>query len=145
MEQYDSFSSASLSTYSSVLRTCARRLEEPEWTKVEVLQSPLSRGAAVNRAKTEKDSYVVWLRLHEDTMSSNQPGTANNVYIEYAVFSPGVAKIVVSGGTYPRRGNGNVVLGPTTSGVDGDYSLNKAARETADRILAKVGLRLPSP
>jgi len=143
IERYDSFSSVSLYTYSAVLQNCSHRLEEPEWITVEVAQRSMSRGDAVGRAKAEKDSYVVWLRIREDTMSSSRPGSANNAYIEYAVFSPGTAKILVSGSSYPGRGNANVILGPTTSGIDGDYYLNKAARDTADRIIAKFRGRIP--
>src|SRR6185295_3628625 len=143
MEKYDSFSSVSLSTFSSVMRNCTGRLDEPNWIKVEVAQRPMSRGYAIRRGKAENNSYVVWLHVREDTMSSNQPGTANNAYIEYAVFSPVTAKILISGGTYPRKGNANVVMGPTTSGIDGDYNLNKAARETSDKIIAKFRGRIP--
>ncbi len=143
MEKYDSFSSVPLSTFSSVLRNCSGRLDEPNWIKVEVAQASMSRGDALKRVKAERDSYVVWLHVREDTMSSNRPGTENNAYIEYAVFSPVTAKILISGGTYPRRGNANVVLGPTTSGMDGDYNLNKAARDTADKIIAKLRGRIP--
>src|ERR1044072_897568 len=143
MEKYDSFSSVPLSTFSSVMRNCSGRLDEPNWIKVEVADRSMSRGDAVKRAKAEKDSYVVWLHVREDTMSSNQPGTVNNAYIDYAVFSPITAKVLISGATYPRKGNANVVMGPTTSGVDGDYNLNKAARETADKIIAKFRGRIP--
>jgi hypothetical protein len=142
IEKYDSFSSVSLSTFSSVMRNCTARLDEPNWIKVEAAQASMSRGDALKRAKAEKDSYVVWLHVREDQMSSNQPGTANNAYIEYAVFSPITAKVLISGGTYPRKGNANVVMGPT-SGIDGDYNLNKAARDTADKIIAKFRGRIP--
>jgi hypothetical protein len=145
MERYDSFSSVSLNAFSAVRRSCSQRLDEPEWVKVEVLQGPMSRGDAMSRARAEKDSYVVWLRVREDTMSSNQPGTPNNAYIEYAVFSPGTAKVITSGGTYSRHRNKNVILGPSTSGIGGDYYLNKAARDTADRILAAFRLHVHQP
>lgn len=145
MDQYDSFSSVSLNTFSGVRRSCGQRLDDPEWVKVEVVQRAMSRGDAISRARAEKDSYVVWLRIREDTMSSNQTGTPNNAYIEYTVFAPATAKIVTSGGTYPQHGNKNVILGPRTSGIDGDYYLNKAARDAADRILAKFRLHVPQP
>lgn len=143
MEKYDSFSSVPLGSFSAVLRNCSGRLDEPNWIKVEVAQQSMSRGDALKRAKAEHDSYVVWLHVREDMMSGNQPGTANNAYIEYAVFSPVTAKVLISGGTYPKRGNANVVLGPTRSGMDGDYNLNKAARDTADKIIAKFRGRIP--
>lgn len=145
MDKYDSFGSVSLNTYSSVRRSCAQRLAEPGWVAVIEAPRPMSRGEAVSRAKAEKDSYVVWLRLSEDRMSGNQPGTAANAYVEYAVFAPATAKVIGSGSTYPSRGNKNIILGPTTSGINGDDNLNKAARDAADRILEKFRMRLPQP
>ncbi len=145
MDKYDSFGSVSLNTYGGVRHSCAQRLREPGWIAAEEASKPMSRSEAVSRAKTEKDSYVVWLRLREDQMSGNQPGTANNAFVEYAMFAPGTGKVVTSGSTYPSRGNKNIILGPTTTGMDGNNNLNKAARDAADRMLEKLRMRLPQP
>ncbi len=142
MDQHDSFSSVSLHTISGVRRSCAQRLDEPEWVKVDSGERTMSRGDAISRAKAEKDSYVVLLRIREDTMSSRQTGTPNNAYIEYIVFAPVTAKIVTSGSTYPQQRRG-IILDPRSAGIEGDYYLNKAARDAADRILSKVGLHVP--
>ena len=139
MDQHESFSSVSLGTAASVRRSCAGRLDEPEWAKVESSQRTMSRSDAIKLAKGEKDGYVVFLRLREDTMSSRTTGTPNNAYIEYTVFAPGTAKVFTSGSTYPSRGRG-VVVDPRTTGMEGDYYLNRAARETADRILSKFSI-----
>lgn len=143
MDQRDGFTSLSFNSISGIMRSCAQRLDEPEWIRVEVTQRAMLRSDAIKLAKTEKDSYVVWLRVPEDRMSARQTGTPNNAYIEYTVFAPATAKIVTSGSTYPQNRNQNVILGRRTSDIDGDYYLNKAAREAADRILAKFGLHAP--
>jgi len=143
MEQPDGFSGVSLNSISGVRRSCAQRLDEPESVRVEVARDGMSRGDAIKRAKAEKDSHVVWLRLRDDTMGGRQQGDPNNIAVEYTVFSPVTAKVFTSGTTYPQNRNSNVVLGRRTSDIDGDYYLNKAARDAADRILAKFSLSSP--
>lgn len=141
VDHYESFSSVSLGTVAGVRRSCADRLNEPVWAKVESSQRTMARGEAIKLAKSEKDAYVVFLRIREDTMSSRATGTRNNAYIEYTVFAPVTAKVFASGNTYPASGRG-VVLNPRTAGMEGDYYLNRAARETADRILNKFSIPL---
>jgi len=141
VDQPDSFSSVSLNTVSGVRRACAQGLEEPGWAKVEVVPRAMTRSEAVNRAKSEKDTYVVWLRIRDDTMGSRQGGTESNAYLEYMVLAPTTGKAVTSGSTYPQQRRG-IVLDPRTT-VEGDYYLNRAAREAADRILSKLRARLP--
>ena len=140
MEQPDVWG-VSLQSVSGVRRSCAQRLDEPESIRVEVTQLAMSRSDAVNRAKSEKDSYVVWLRLRDDSMGGRQ-----DLAVEYTVFAPGTAKNFTSGSTYPNR-NSKVILGRRTSDINGDYYLNIAAQEAADRILAKFSIstqrRLP--
>ncbi len=138
VDQHDGFSSVSLSSAGGVRRSCAARLDEPEWVKVESSQRTMGRSDAIKLAKSEKDAYVVWLRIREDTMSSRTTGTRNNSYIEYTVFSPVTARVFTSGTAYPpaRRD----VLNPRT--IEGDYYLNRAARDAADRILNKFGIPL---
>lgn len=142
MEQPDGFSGVSLNSISGIRRSCAQRLDEPESIRVEVTQRAMSRSDAINRAKEEKDSYVVWLRLRDDTMGGRQDGNPNNLAVEYTVFAPGTAKVFTSGSTYPQNRNSNVIR-RRTSDIDGDYYLNRAAREAADRILAKFSLSSP--
>ena len=142
MEHPDGFWGVSLNSISNVRRSCAQRLEEPESIRVEVTQGAMTRGDAIKRAKTEKDSYVVWLRLRDDAMGGRQ-GDPNNLAVEYMVFSPITAKIFTSGSTYPQNRNSTDILGRRTSGINGDYYLNRAAQEAADRILAKFSIRSP--
>ena len=145
MDQYDSFSSVSLNAISGIRRSCVQRLSERTWVAVSASQRATPRSDAIKLAKAEKDSYVIWLRVREDTMSSRQTGTANNAFIEYTVFALGTAAIITSGSTYPASRNNNVILGRRTSDIDGDYYLNKAARDTADKILSKFSSIAPRP
>ena len=143
IDQHDSFSTITLSTAGGVQRSFSQRLDEPDWAKVDSSRRDMSRSEAIKLAKTEKDTYVVLLRIREDTMGSRNPGTANNdynnAYVEYTVFTPGAAKVFATGSTYPptRRG---VILNPRTSGTDGDYYLNRAARDAADHVLSKFSI-----
>src|SRR6185295_19261898 len=86
IERYDSFSSISIVTYNDVLRNCAQRLDESPSVSAQRVESSMSRNEATNRAKAEKNAYVVWLRVREDNMSSSPTGSPGNVYIEYVVF-----------------------------------------------------------
>lgn len=141
IDSYDNFSSISIASYNAALRTCADRLDEPQSVSVERLDRSLSRNEASNRAKAEKNSYVVWLRVREDQMSSRTSGP-NNVYIEYFVFAPTTAKVVSSGSAYPR--NRGINPSSRTPGIYGDREVIEAARTVADKILAALQMHIPS-
>jgi hypothetical protein len=141
IERFDSFSSISIGTYNDVLRSCAQRLDEPQSVTVERVERSLSRSEASNRAKAEKNAYVVWLRIREDEMSSNTTGTPNNVYIEYVVFAPTTSKVVSSGSAYPRKRG---IISSRTPGVNGDREVIEAARTVANKILAALQMHIPS-
>jgi hypothetical protein len=133
----DGFATVSLNAMNGVRRTLGQRLAEPEGIRVEISQRSMSRGDAVKQAKSEKDAYVVWVQVKNDAMKSAQ--TENlTAYIEYTVFTSGTAKVVTSGSIFPGNRSRDI-LGRRTTDADGDYSLNRAAREVGDRILAKFG------
>ena len=102
----------------------------------------MSRGEASNRAKAEKNAYVVWLRVREDEMSNNTRGNPNNVYIEYFVFAPTTAKVVSSGSAYPRKRG--IIPSSRTPGINGDREVIEAARTVANKILAAMQMHIPS-
>jgi hypothetical protein len=141
IDRYDSFSSISLNTYNEVLRSCAQRLDEAPSVSVERVERSLSRGEASNRAKAEKNAYVVWLRVREDEMSNNTTGTPNNVYIEYFVFAPTTSKVVSSGSAYPRQRGGII---PSSRTSNGDREVIEAARAVANKILSALQMHIPS-
>jgi hypothetical protein len=96
----------------------------------------------MNRAKAEKNAYVVWLSIREDQMSSRTTGTPNNVYIEYFVFAPTTSKVVSSGSAYPRKRG--IIPSSRTPGINGDPEVIEAARTVANKILAALQMHIPS-
>jgi hypothetical protein len=142
LDRYDSFSSISIVTYNDVLRSCAQRLDESPSITVERVERSLSRNEAINRAKAEKNAYVVWLRVREDDMSNNTTGTPGNVFIEYVVFAPTTAKVVSTGSAYPRRRG--IIPSSRTPGINGDREVIEAARAVANKILAAMQMHIPS-
>jgi hypothetical protein len=142
IDRYDNYSSITIGTYNDVLRSCAQRLDEPASVTVEQVNRPLSRYEASKRAKEEKNSYVVWLRVREDEMSSSTTGTPNNVYIEYFVFAPTTAKVVSSGSAYPRKKG--IIPSSRTSGSNGDREVIEAARSVANKILSALQMHIPT-
>jgi len=142
LDRYDSFSSISIVTYNDVLRSCAQRLDESPAITVERVERSLSRNEAINRAKAEKNAYVVFLRVREDDMSNNTTGTPSNVYIEYVVFAPTTAKVVSTGSAYPRRRG--IIPSSRTPGINGDREVIEAARAVANKILAAMQMHIPS-
>jgi hypothetical protein len=139
IDRYGSFANIPAAIYDGVLQSCAERLDDPESVRVELQQRNMGRGEALKRAKAEKEANVVWLEIGTDNMS-----VANTIiWIEYAVFAPTSAKLVTSGKTY-RDSRNKGILRPRTSDVYGDYALNQAARQAAERILASFKIHPPS-
>jgi hypothetical protein len=138
LDRHDLFANIPLYAYDGVLQSLVNRLEDSPVVHVGGTQSDMSRGGAVQKAKAEKEGYVVWLQLQVDTMSSNtQNTTTPDIIIEYSVLAPTTAKQVTSGRTYTQaQRNRGGVLNPRTTGIFGDRYLNLAAQEAADRILA---------
>lgn len=141
LEKYSDFSRASLSDYSGVLRSCAQRLNESRAVRADTESRDQSRAAAIQKAKAEKEAYIVWLQLRSNTTSARTGGDdPNNLYIEYTVFAPVTAKQVTSGNAYPDAYRRTPVRIPTSPTV-GDYYLNQAARGVAERILDHFHVR----
>ena len=138
MDRYGDFSRIPLYVSSGVLRTCAGRLDDPESVRVETATRDISRADAILRAKAEKEAHVVWLELRPETLSGRAGSNddAYNVHVQYSVFAPTTAKQVTSGRVYPHAyRNRGVIIGPRTTGISGNYQLNRAAEEVAERIL----------
>jgi hypothetical protein len=147
IDKFGSFASIPLSFYTTVLKTCAQGLDDAPSVKAGVAQNDMGRGDAVNRAKAEKESYVVWLQLRPDTVSvdNKTSGNLSQIYIEYSVFAPSTARLVTSGRTFQQRGvgKGGVRVERPTSIPTGtpynDYLLKQAASDAAEQILKAVG------
>jgi hypothetical protein len=115
----------------------------------------MSRKEAIDRAKSETESYVVWIELGtEDDMgrSSTSIGVQNprRVFVNYTIFKPGTSKVLSHGrvyqGTY-RAGTGTVGIGVPRPGMGRlpvEYSLAQAGYDTADRIMDAFSIPHPS-
>jgi hypothetical protein len=110
----------------------------------------MSRSDAHKLAKDEKAAYVVSLQLRSTStrVGSQTTRDLNEVYIEYAVFAPTTAKIVVSGKAYQRDKTLGGVISRQPTGrntiSDNEYWLKQAARAAAERILASLSIRAPA-
>jgi hypothetical protein len=131
--------------YSTALYSCTDRLDESSLVRVEGSQRDFGRGEAVNRAKKEKEVYVVWLNLRgENSGADRNINNSSELILDYMVYAPTTAKVVTSGRTYQRAARvGGVVVSPPTSGRDSIYSeymIKQAARDAAERILSALPL-----
>lgn len=137
-----------------VLDECERRLRESPAISVQTAGQEINRKEAHDRAKAEKEAYVVLLQVQADTMdisrsSSNRDLT--NAYINYIVFARGTAQTKVQGRVHldsissARVGGVRVGLPmPGARRIPVEHLLRLAARETADRLLAAWNMPLPS-
>ena len=142
MNKLNDYSTVPMQTRSAVLRACANRLDEPEPVKADTTSKDMNRGEAVLRAKSEKEAYIVWLRLRPNDVSGRAgSGDSDDLYIEYSVFAPATGKETASGRVFPSYRTRTIIPGPSTSSIYSDGYLIQAAKETAERILADFHIR----
>lgn len=145
IDRYGSFSYIPRAAYDGALRSCADRLGDSPSVKAEISERDMGRGAAIERAKGEKEAYVTWLEVRPDMSGvDNRSGDnlSQTVWIDYFVFAPVTGKIIKAGQTYTGyRSRG--ILSRRRSDVYGDEALNQAAREAAERILEHFKIHLP--
>jgi hypothetical protein len=151
IDSVGTFENIPLYLYSTALDGCSKRLDESPSVKVEGTYDSFSRAEAVNRAKAEKETYVVWLQLRGESVSADRNvQNIHEIHLEYALFAPGTAKQITSGRTYQRAGNvGDVILNPggRNNSAYAERLVKQAARDAAQRILSALqlpGRRLPS-
>jgi hypothetical protein len=142
LDRSDGFSDIPLYAYEGVLRRLTDRLAQAPLVQVGGRQSEMSRSNAIQKAKAEKEAYVVWLQLRADTTGSNTQNSLN-IIIEYWVFAPTTAKVTTFGRTYTESQRNKGILSPRTASIYDDRYLNQAAQEAADRILAHFLLHAP--
>ncbi|HKR14978.1 MAG TPA: hypothetical protein VJT15_23135 [Pyrinomonadaceae bacterium] len=121
---------------------CADRLSKHDAASVTVSR-PLTRGEAINKAKSGK-SYVVLIELREDRMAG-QSQEYVELEVEYVVFGPGNAKVLTSGRTYERSNRkGPLVVGPRGRGATlpsyREELLHRAGEDAGERILKALHL-----
>jgi hypothetical protein len=138
VDRHGGFANIPLYAYDSVLGNVVARLDDSPAVQVNGSQSDMNRSDAVQKAKAEKEGYVILLQLELDAMSSNsQNSRTPDIVIEYSVLAPTTAKQLTYGRTYTQaQRNRGGILNPGTSGIYGDRYLNQAAQEAADKILA---------
>lgn len=146
----------SLSFYDLVAGACINRLRESTALMV-ATGGEMSRGEAINRAKREEESHVVWLELGAE---SEMGGTADigvgsvrptRIYVSYVIFTPGTAKVKSSGRVFSdtagRVGTGRIGIGLPTRTRGGrlpaQYVLEQTGRDTADRVMNALNIPLP--
>lgn len=147
MHSGDVFSGIPLSFYDSVLESCAGRLDDSGGVHVEVVTRQMTRSDAVNRARAEKEGFVIWLQLRTDSYSGTN-GNLDAIYIEYTVLEAASAKVKTQGNCYPNSSRKGVVVAPRTSGrsntMIAESRLRDAAQEAAERILKALHIVLPT-
>lgn len=116
-----------------------------------------SRKEARDRAKSESAAYVVLLQLEEDMMSSRTSGSGqvgradpSNLAIRLYVYAPGSGDLKYNDLVTQRPYRSTTSIGgvrlPVPVGRErypGEYQLAQAARDAADRLLARFDIMRP--
>ena len=137
------------------LSDCERRLRESPAVSVQVAGQEVNRKEAHDRARAEKEAFVVLLQMQTNSNDIARPNDyrdLSNAYINYTVFTPGTAKIKTQGRVYldsvgsnARVGRGRVSLPmPGSRRMPVEYLVRLAAQEVADRLMAALDVALPS-
>jgi hypothetical protein len=144
-----------------VLRSLMERLKESSGLEV-TLGKELNRKEAIERAKAEQETYVVWLQLEVDAADTERAtiGQVNpdSLIVNYVVYMPGTGKVKTQGRVYQRSSRESVSIMTSDKGKPGvvavgkpinlpkgeidDYALRRAGREAADRLLTEFGLSI---
>lgn len=134
-----------ISYYDAAMVGCADRLRTGSSADVSVSQTNMSRGEAIKKAKGETKTYVVWMRLVLDQMTAR---SLDDLEIEFVVFSPQTAKVVLNGRSYLNvNRKGPLIVGPTSRGSTGalyrEELIRRAGEDAGERILKALHLNIP--
>jgi hypothetical protein len=132
--------------YDAAKLGCAERLRKASSVDVDIAQGDMSRGDAIEKAKSEQKTYVVLLALKVDIAGRSY----DDLQLDFIVFEPVTARVVLTGRSYLNSNRaGPVVVGPTSrlpSGVYREQWLREAGEDAAERILKKLKLgQVPLP
>jgi hypothetical protein len=134
MERFDNIGYNGPNQGTVVMAACDRLNDNPA-VKVEQVQRNMNRSEAIRRAKAEKEAYVVLFELETDSRTAVTV-TVTDLSLQYTVFSPTTAKLKAFGRTYPQATRkGGVIVSPGSDRIYGDYKLQQAARQAAEKIL----------
>jgi hypothetical protein len=114
----------------------------------------INRNAAIKRAKSETETFIIWVQLDEEPFDSptTSDGRRNfeKFHINYYVLSPVTGKAKFSGVVYLGQSSPTVNVGGNavpTCYPDirdrGDYLLLQASIEVANRIMSKLNVPIP--
>ena len=149
MDQRDTFAGFPISFYDAALIGCADSLKHGSAANVDVAQQEMSRADAIKKAKNEKTTYVILLKLANQSMSSSTNSNYSDIAVEYTVFAPTTGKVATSGRAYQGSARkGPIVVGPSIPGsnntVIGEQSMKRAGEEAGDRILSALHVSFPT-
>ena len=146
MDRNGAFAQFPYTYYDAALAGCAEELRKKAPASVDFATKDLSRVEAINKAKSDAKTYVVYLQLR-NSMSSSPTSTQSGeqAELEYIVFAPTTAKIVVSGTSFQNaRRAGPVILGPPGGGSASQLYryelLKRAGEDAAERIIKSLHL-----
>ncbi|HKS09520.1 MAG TPA: hypothetical protein VJS13_08245 [Pyrinomonadaceae bacterium] len=134
-----------ISYYDAAMTGCADQLRTGSSAAVSVSGSNMSRGEAIKKAKGETKTYVVWIRLVLDEMTAR---SLDDLEIEFVVFSPQTAKVVINGRSYLNvNRRGPIIVGPSSRGPGGalyrEELIRRAGEDAGERILKALNLDIP--
>jgi hypothetical protein len=141
-ERYSGLESYPLSYYDAVMVGCAGRLRSASSATVDVAQSEMGRGDAIKKAKGEKSTYVVLVKLKLDEMTAR---SYDDLEVEFTLFAPETGKVVTFGTAYQNvNQTGPIITAPRSRGSSGamyrEQFLKRAGEDVAQRILKALHL-----
>ncbi len=148
MDRRDTFAGFPISFYDAALIGCADSLKHGTSAQVDVAQQEMSRADAIKKAKNEKTTYVILLKVASQSMTNNSSQNYSDIEVEYTVFAPTTGKVATSGHSYP----GSARKGPISVGgipgsnntVLGEQALKRAGEDAGDRILSALHISFPT-
>jgi len=135
-ERNSMYTNIPLYYYEVARRACGDRLRTRSTADVDVAERDMTRGEAIEKAKSAKKTYVVLLSLTFDNMSNNH----EDVQLDFLLLEPMTAKVVLTGRAYLNSNRKSpVIINPgRVSGLYREQLLRDAGQEVADRILRKM-------
>lgn len=128
-----------------VLDACAQRLNEATEIAIDRSSRRLTRGEAIKAAKAETTRYVVFLEVKNERAEFGAESSGQDrLYVNFAVFEPGTAKMKSSGRVQystGRAGSVGVTVPGMGDGLYSEYALKETGRQAAERILDAFQIR----
>jgi hypothetical protein len=135
-----------ISFYTAAAEGCADQLGKRSGLAVDLSRRDLTRGEAIEKAKSGKTTYVVLVSLVLDRMTATTSGNYE-IEVDYVVFAPGNAKVMASGRTYENSSRKGPISVGRPVGVNApgyrERLLRRAGADAADRILKSLHLSDP--